>query len=144
MRYLDDVSIDDLRSRLRTDGDKPTLRLVVAVDYAAGRSVTDIAEAYGIPRRTVYSWLERFDSASIDEAIADRDRPGRPRRLPPDARRTVRRWIDADDPSAVAEGENAPDSWTPKSLAAQIERVYGVGFSPRHVRRWLDDPSRLG
>jgi transposase len=60
---------------------KAVKRLMIALAYADGVRVETLSERYGIPRATVYSWLDRFEHQSIHEAIVDESQPGRPSKL---------------------------------------------------------------
>lgn len=134
MVKLDDVEPDELRRMLaEVDSAKEAKRLVVALDYLDGVPVSVLAERYGIPRSTLYYWLDRFESEPADEAITDEDRPGRPRKLDADDRRRLRTHLDEDP---VERGYDA-DDWTPELTKEHIERTFGVSYSVGHVRRLL-------
>ena len=42
-------------------------------EYQEGESVTALAETYGIARKTIYKWLERYASEGV-AGLADRSR----------------------------------------------------------------------
>lgn len=136
MPALDDVSADRLRSELATTDDpKAVKRLVIALAYVDGESVATVSERYGIPRSTVYYWLRRFEERSIDEALRDGSRPGRPRKLTDEE---YRRLEDDLGDSPTAHGYDV-DTWSPKIVRKHIERTYGIAYSTGHVRRLLRD-----
>ena len=54
---------------------------MVAIAYKQGVSQTDLAEWYGISRKTIYNWLRRFEEEPVRDAARDKDRPGRPPKL---------------------------------------------------------------
>ena len=59
-------------------------RAEAALLMAAGVSVRDTGAALGADPRTVWKWRKRFLTAkSIEEALADAPRSGRPRALSP-------------------------------------------------------------
>lgn len=136
MAKLDSVSADDLRGALdAADGRKQLLRLVVTLNYKHGVDVDDIAAMYGVPGRTVYNWLDRFEGASVAAAVRDESRPGRPSRLDAADRRRLadhlaRSPADAGYDAAV---------WTPSLVRQHVERSFGVAYSRRHARRLLDE-----
>lgn len=130
MDKLAGVSAAALRAALAdASGAKSALRLVVALDYKAGIPVRTMGDRYGIPRSTLYAWLDRFEEAGIEAAISDERRPGRPKALDEEERAEIRR--------TMANSPGGRDSWTPASLREHIEEEYGVRYSLGHVRRLL-------
>lgn len=61
------------------------LRVDLIRDFAAGYSVTELADIYHVSRRTVYKWIDRHAAHGI-EGLADRSRAPhrRPRQLDPE------------------------------------------------------------
>lgn len=82
MKHLESVAVDELQNALDdVDDVHATKRLMVAIAYKQSVSQTDLAEWYGLSRKTVYNWLQRFEDDSIKNAASDKDRPGRPPKL---------------------------------------------------------------
>ncbi|SFR67849.1 helix-turn-helix domain-containing protein [Halogeometricum limi] len=134
MVKLDDVDPDELRRTLaEVESAKEAKRLVVALDYLDGVSVSALATRYGIPRSTLYYWLDRFEAESVDEAITDEDRPGRPRKLDDDDRRRLQNHLS----DAPRERGYDADEWTPELVRDHVESVFSVSYSVGHVRRLL-------
>ncbi|MDL5360775.1 helix-turn-helix domain-containing protein [Halalkalicoccus sp. NIPERK01] len=134
MGKLDGVSADDLREALSRTGDhKAVRRLMVALAYKDGDSVDRLCRLYGIPKSTLYYWLDRFDTRGIDGALEDESRPGRPPKLDESARESL-----ADDLAhSPAECGYESEEWTPELVGEHVEREYGVEYSTGHVRRLL-------
>lgn len=131
---LDHIPIADLQTALAdTDSATPTLRLVVALNYKHGLTQTEIAEQYGLARKTVYNWLSRIATQPLTEAIYDENRPGRPSRLSAVDRRRLRRLL-RERPAKL--GIDA-DTWTTEATQALIRDAFGVEYSLGHVRRLL-------
>lgn len=131
---LDDVSVAVLRRHLgETDEKTPALRLVVALNYKHGLSQTEIAEQYGIARKTVYNWLVRFESRPIEEALDDDHRPGRPPKLTDEQRRLFHAHLRR-PPNAV--GYDAA-AWSPSLARRLIRDLFDVEYSIPHLRRLL-------
>lgn len=129
---MEDVDPADLRAALdRVETAKAATRLVVALAYLDGVPVDTIVERYGVPRSTVYAWLDRFDERPPLAAATDDERPGRTPRLDADQRAALEAALDA--PPADA-GVDA-DEWTPAAVRAYVEREFGVSYSLGHVRR---------
>lgn len=134
MSKLDGVSRDALREELdAVETAKAAKRLMVALAYKDGVSVSTLSERYGIPKSTLYYWLDRFASEPVAEAIEDDDRPGRPTKLD-----------DADREAVFAALGESPDDhgfdaarWTPELVREFIEREFGVSYSLGHVRRLI-------
>lgn len=77
---LSDVETDQLRSQLASQPEegKAVMRLVAALEYKGGLSPAKIEAKYGWPQGTVYHWLEYFTERSIEDALGDNPRTGRP------------------------------------------------------------------
>jgi transposase len=134
MTKLDHVATSDLREALDGAGTaKAAKRRMVALSYKAGESVDDLSERFGIPRSTLYYWLDRFESESIEEAVTDEDRPGRPTKLDPPDWDRLREHLE-DDPAdhGLPDGE-----WTAAAVRDHVEREFDVSYSEGHVRRLL-------
>jgi len=41
---------------------------MTAIAYPQGQSPADIEETYGISRKNVYMWLDRFETRGLDDA----------------------------------------------------------------------------
>lgn len=137
MARLEDVPLEALRAELDTLEDRrPAVRLLAAILYKQGPSVPTIADWLDVRPATVYAWFDRIEEAqTLDEAVHDDPRPGRPPRLSADERADLFAIL-ADRPSAV--GVDA-DEWTPAAARTLIEDRFGVRYSRRHVRRLLDE-----
>lgn len=134
MIELDDVPVADLQRTLDTVGEKrPALRLVVALNYKHGLTQTEIAEQYGIARKTVYNWLSRFESRSIDAAIYDDDRSGRPPKFSEAQRRSFEALLQQ-PPESVGYDEAA---WTPALVQRLVTETFDVEYSVPHLRRLM-------
>jgi transposase len=134
MAKLDDLDVDELKEALAdADGSKATKRLMVALAYKDGVPVSEMEDRYAIPRSTLYYWLDRFEKYSVEDAIEDETRPGRPPKLDSSDRESLRSDLDA-SPDEFGYDES---SWTPELVRDHIERVYGTSYSEGHVRRLL-------
>lgn len=134
MEKLSDVDDDDLRAALAVaETPKAAKRLMVALAYKGGVPVSTLSTRYGIPRSTVYYWLDRFESEPIEEAIEDEQRPGRPTKLDAAELAELRAQIDE---TPAEQGYDAAE-WTPKLLRDHIEERYGISYSEGHARRLL-------
>ncbi|SEP24808.1 Helix-turn-helix domain-containing protein [Halogranum amylolyticum] len=60
MDHLDKISVEKLQLTLdEVEGKKPTQRLTAAIAYKNGVTQTELAEWYGVQRRTIHTWLKR-------------------------------------------------------------------------------------
>lgn len=138
MNKFEDIDVDALRNALgKVSSAKAIKRLIIAPAYADGVRGETLSERHSIPRATVYSWLDRFESQSISDAIENESRPGRPPKL--NASQRERLSTDLAEPS-IKLGYDAPD-WSPELAQSHIEQRYGVAYSLGHVRRLLRKPS---
>lgn len=134
MGKLEGVAAAELRAALADASDhKAVRRLMVALAYEDGEPVDRLSDRYGIPRSTLYYWLDRFEERGVDGALTDEPRPGRPPKLDEDDRDR----LDADLELPPNEfGYEAAD-WTPDLVRRHLEGEYGVDYSTGHVRRLL-------
>jgi transposase len=131
---LSQVSADELRGELeRVESKTPALRLVAALNHKHGLTQTEIAEQYGVARKTVYNWLTRLESRPIGEAITDDERPGRPPKLSPDEQRRFARLLRESPAAAGYEAEH----WTPPLVRTFVSEAFDVEYSLPHVRRLM-------
>lgn len=140
MGKLADVDPDALRDALASVTEaKPAKRLMVALAYLDGESVDAMSARYGIPRSTLYYWLDRFESEPIESAVRDEDRPGRPPKLDDDQREQLAADLREPPASHGLDGEE----WTPALLRTHVDRRFAVTYSEGHARRLLDqfDPA---
>ena len=134
MNKLEDIDTTALREALSDASNaKAAKRLMIALAYADGVRVDTLSERYGIPRATVYSWLDRFEQEPIDEAIEDESRPGRPPKLSD----SQREQLLADLAQSPIKFGYEPTEWSPDLVKNHIEQVYGTRYSLGHVRRLL-------
>ncbi|MFB6131763.1 MAG: helix-turn-helix domain-containing protein [Salinigranum sp.] len=141
MEKLSDVDTDELRTALAgAESAKAAKRLMVALAYRDGVPVSTMETRYGIPRSTLYYWLDRFETYSIEDAIEDEPRPGRPPKLDESERERLREELDA----SPAEFGYDDSEWTPDVVRTHIEREYGISYSEGHVRRLLRQFSEKG
>jgi len=136
MEKLDDVSAAALRDALDdATGAKAATRLLFALAYKDGVEVGTLSERYGVPESTIYYWLDRFETESIEAAITDDDRPGRPSKLSTAQRRQVTEWLRT---SPREYGHEATE-WTPALLRERIAAEFGVVYSLGHLRRLREE-----
>ena len=132
MNKLDSVDSDVLRETLaETTDPKAVKRLMVALAYDDGVSVDTLSERHGIPRSTIYSWLDRFEEDSIADAIRDEHRPGRPPLLNEQEREQLTQTLRS-PPIKVGFSD---DSWTPELIQEHIQQKYDTSYSLGHIRR---------
>jgi len=136
MGHLDDTTVEELHDALENvEGKKPTQRLLAAIAYKHGVTQTELAEWHDVERRTIYSWLERFDAASPERAVVDAPRPGRPRKLSAEQRQAFERTV-REPPTAV--GYDA-ETWTPALVQRYLAAVHDVEYSLPSCRRLMKE-----
>ena len=134
MTKLSTVATGDLLDALEeASTGKAAKRLMIALAYKDGVSVETLSERYGIPRSTVYYWLDRFEETSIEVAVRDDERPGRPPDLTAEERDELRRDL-AQSPRSFGFGA---ESWSPEIVREHVAEKHGVEYSEGHVRRLL-------
>lgn len=134
MGKLDEIAIDELRDRFATaDDPKAVRRLAVALAYADGESVDALSRRYGLARSTIYHWLDRFETRSLEDALEDDPRPGRPGKLTSEQRRELALVLAETPADHGYEGEE----WTGALVRRHVASTYGIEYSARHARRLL-------
>ncbi len=137
MDHLDEVSVEELQAALdNVDGKKPTQRLLAAIAYKNGVTQTELAEWYGVQRRTIYSWLTRLDTdESLEQAVTDAHRSGRKRKLSEAQQNEFEETVH-ESPDEV--GVDAP-AWTPALVQQYLTETYDVEYSIPSCRRLLKE-----
>lgn len=134
MSKLTEVSAERLRDQLHEDeSPKAVKRLMVALAYKDGVGVDTLSDRYDIPTSTIYHWLDRFEEYSIEGAITDESRPGRPAKLSGAKREAF--YADLEEPP-TSFGYDA-DEWSPELAQRHLEAEYDVSYSLGHTRRLL-------
>ncbi len=136
MDYLDKISVKGLQHALNSvEGNKPTQRLTAAIAYKNGVTQTELAEWYGVERRTIYSWLKRLEQEPLEQAVQDDHRSGRPRKLTEKQQKQLEQTLQ-EPPTEV--GIDAP-AWTPALLCEFLEETFDVEYSIPSCRRLMKE-----
>lgn len=106
---------------------------MIAFVYADRVRVETLSDRYGIPRASVYSWLDRFEHQPISDPIEDDSRPGRPSELEIPNREKL---LDDLRKSPRKLGCDASD-WSPELAEHHIEEKYDATYSLEHICRLL-------
>jgi len=137
MDHLGKISVEELQDALNNvEGNKPTQRLLAAIAYKNGVTQSELAEWHDTGRRTIYSWLMRFDTDEpLEQAVSDVHRSGRKRKLSELQQEEFEQTVHA-PPEEV--GIDAP-AWTPALVQDFLEDTYGVEYSYPSCRRLLKE-----
>lgn len=135
---IPDVTVEELRSKLvETDDDgKAVKRLMSAIAYKQGQSPAEIEETFGISRKNVYVWLDRFEERGLDGALYDEPKPGRPPKLTDEQFEELAAILDNSPRDAGYDEE----TWTAELVQQWLTTHFGVEYTRRHVRRLMTDP----
>src|SRR5512144_2348021 len=116
-----------------------TIRLMAIERVCEGERPSEVIEAYGFNRTTIYKWIKTaFGSGSGMEALRSTKATGRPRSLTPAQERRVFRWINGRDPRQYGLDFGL---WTRSVVAELIEKKFGVHLGVSAVGELL---ARLG
>jgi transposase len=136
MARLENVAIKELEAALdEADGKRETKRLLVAIIYKRGPSAPMIAEWLDTREQTIYRWFDRLETEPIEQAVKDRQRPGRPPKLDDDNQTKFHEVVHKPPTDA---GYDQP-AWTTALAQQYLEEEFGVEYSRRHVQRLLKD-----
>jgi transposase len=136
MDHLDEISNEELQRALdEVEGKKPTQRLLAAIAYKNGVTQTELAEWYGVQRRTIYNWLKRLETEPLDAAVEDARRPGRPRRLSTEQQDELERTLHR----APVEAGYDEAEWTPALVQRFLRDAFDVDYSLPSCRRFMNE-----
>lgn len=131
--FLPRTSPSELKQLMRAETKaKPRLRLLIAVHRKQGKSIDEISEACGVPRRTVHGTLERFQERGVNAAHAVKQ-TGRPKRLTARQLNGLRKRL-LRSPQASGFKESF---WSTRSVLALVKREYRVEYTGEHMTRLL-------
>ncbi len=125
-------SIDELYTRCRMETKARLARRIQGVWLARrGRTCCEIMESTGAARRTVQTWIAKYNAGGLD-ALLDQPRSGAPTKLPAAIEQEVRRRIEAGPTKA-----DAVSVFSAPAVRDMIERDYGVAYSLTGLYDWL-------
>jgi transposase len=107
-------------------------RLRAVAEVAEGQPITVVARRARVARSTVHRWIKRYRAEQGPEALAERQRSGRPRVALALTKDRLRQLLTS-DPRQFG---YTTTTWTVPLLAAHL-RAQGVAISPRTLRRRL-------
>lgn len=97
---------------------------------AQGLTCPEVGRLLGDAPRTVEYWVRRFEHGGL-AGLTEGERPGRPPRLSPAQMREVNRVLR----SRPTDAGMPVNLWDGKTLAAWIEKRYGIGLGVRQCQR---------
>lgn len=101
-----------------------TIRVMAVERVREGERASEVIEAYGFNRTTIYKWLKAaFRPGGGIKALRSTKATGRPRSLSPAQERRVFRWINGRDPRQYGLDFGL---WTRNVVAELIEKKFGV------------------
>ena len=116
-----------------------TIRLMAIERVREGERPSEVIEAYGFNRTTIYKWINTaFGSRAGISALRSTKATGRPRSLTPAQERRVFRWINGRDPRQYGLDFGL---WTRSVVAELIEKKFRVHLGVSAVGELL---ARLG
>jgi transposase len=132
--YLSSRQRTRLEKQLQSTRDVRLYRRTLAVlEFARGRSVTEIARTLRVSRPSVYRWIERYRESSDAEALQDDERSGRPPAWTDDCAEWLRSFLKR----SPAELGYFAANWTVPLLRDPLQMCTGQLFSDDTIRRAL-------
>ena len=113
-------------------------RLDCVLLIAEGRSVSEVADWFGVGKRSVQRWVHAADASGIDGLLEHR-KGGRPASLSHEQGQSLSRDLLA-SPSAFGYRDR---QWSGKRLALHLEERYAIKISVRTCQRMVSR-SRIG
>lgn len=112
-------------------------RLLAVLELDAGRSYTEVADALGVTRQSVYNWARAYRQSLRPESLRDHYGVGRPTLWGGSLRALLRDCFEQRPDQRGYAGVN----WTVPLLQEELERLSGRQLSDDTIRRELQ---RLG
>ena len=123
-----------LEKQLRNSRDVRLYRRTLAIlEFARGRSVTEISRLLLVSRPSVYRWIERYREASDAESLRDEERTGRP----PAWTEESSEWLQSFLKRSPAELGYFAVNWTVPLLRDPLQMCTGKRYSDETIRRAL-------
>ena len=135
--FLPGVSVARLRSMHRKEKDpKARRRLLACMHRKQGKTIMEVAEAAGVPRSTVTSWIKNVGEGGLGK-IYDVKNKGAACKLAKRQLKALERDLEA-GPAAAGLGAGA---WTMPLVRAHIKKKFRVDY---HIHSVWDLVNRLG
>lgn len=110
-----------------------TKRIMVAIAYKQGVSQTGLVKWYGLSRKTVYNWLQRFEEKPACHAAQNKAHPGRPPKLDREKQSKVAQLLYE---SLAKAGYNA-ENWSIPIVQRLLDEQFNVSYSRTSAYRLL-------
>lgn len=124
----------ELEKQLKHARDVRLYRRTLAVlEFARGRSVTEISRMLRVSRPSVYRWIERFAESSTAESLREEERAGRPAAWTDECSE----WLQSLLQRSPAELGYFAVNWTVPLLRDPLQMGLGKRFSDHTIRRGL-------
>jgi len=135
---IGEITVVELQEKLaETDDDgKAVKRLMTAIAYKQGQSPAEIEETYGISKKNVYMWLDRFEKRGLDDALYDESKPGRPSKLSKEECAELEAVLQK-SPDDV--GYADIQAWSPKFVQHWLKTHVDVEYTRRHIRKLMKE-----
>ncbi len=129
--FLSDMTSDRLQRLYDKENNaKAKLRLLSAIHRKKGKSIDEIAYLVSKGRRTIHSWLVRFNQRGIN-AKDSKKAPGRIPSLTIKQRKELVKILERGPP------HNHSGLWTSKEIRAMITKKFKRTYVKQHVWRLL-------
>lgn len=126
-------TLEQEREMARSNGDLDLfLKTSCILRVSEGHIQKEVADVFGVPVRTLESWIEQYRTAGV-HALVKGPYPGRRSRLTPDQRRELALIIEA-GPERAGFGTGV---WTAVIVKSLIKARFGVSYGLSQVRRIL-------
>jgi len=109
---------------------------LTAIAYKQGQSPAEIEETFGISRKNVYLWLDRFETRGLDDALLDEPKPGRPSKLSEEEFAELEALLQKSPEEA---GYDDVQAWSPKFVQHWLKTHFDVEYTRRHIRQLMEE-----
>lgn len=128
-----ELTVEELRAAAAREGDARVARRILAIAMVlAGHSRQAAAEAQAMEAQTLRDWVIRYNEHGL-AGLADRARPGRPRRLSGEQEAELDGWVEQ-GPDLKKDGAVR---WRRFDLREKIRERFGVTMHVRSVGKIL-------
>ena len=134
MARLSNTTIEELQQALKeTEEKKSAQRLITAIAHKQGVTQSELADWFDVERKTIYNWLKRLEEDELRQAVQDRDRPGRPRKLDEEALSELKELLQK-SPEAV---DFDASVWTVTLVQTLLQNRFETEYSRSSCRRLM-------
>lgn len=133
---IPNYSSNELKKLLRKDEKfQQGIRLYACYQVSIGKRPKDLEEVYGVTFKSICNWVHRLNEGGV-EALVDKVRPGRTKRLTVEISAKIRQVVLHESPSEY--GFNSA-TWTGPLLIEWLKKEFNVAYKKAQIYNILKE-----